>query len=248
MRINNVINDEKGKIYKIVNYPFFIIIVVSLALAGCGSHSFPEKKDRVEEDKENSALSSESVDETSVLKNQKAEGNDSDDDKDNTDSESASQNNKMTEEEADFSKSPEWNKYEPVDATDMILQVGDVFIRYGDTVGDVFEQFNNSEIKVSTEVDLNKRGNTDPIDVKVLTYNEAFQGNVLWLTLRAMDPTFSWTLPVSDYQIINVELSDDARDHSYLLDGRYYSEISAMSYNDVLDLKGDFFPENTFEM
>ncbi len=239
---NNITSKIKNRKYTIL-----IAVLVAILLAGCNTYGMSGNKDNIEEDIESKNSLSESDDEVSTKKKKKTKSKGSDEE-DNTESESENQKKKSIPEEPEFAKSSEWDKYDPVHATDMILQVGDVFIRYGDTVGDVFERFDNSEIEVSTEENLKQRGHTDPLDIEVFLDEEVSQGKTLWLTLRAEDPTFSWTLPISDYQIIGVDLSDDARDHSYLLDGKYYSEIRTMSYDDVLDLKGDFFPEDTFEM
>ena len=249
-------NNGTGR-FKNVKYPVFAIILMVFCLVGCNTYDLSKNVDYFEEnkdiadsdDKESKKMDQETTD-TNVDKEEgitESESSNQDKEEETTESNSSNQEKKNIFQEPDFAKSAEWDKYEPVDATDMILQIGDVFIRYGDTVGEIFKQFEKSKIPVSTETDLNSRGDTEPVEIIVFKYDEIL-GNIVWLTITAEEPTVSWTQPVSDYQIINVELSDDAKENSYLLDGKYFSEIRAMSYDDVLNLKGNYFPDNIFEM
>ena len=133
-------------------------------------------------------------------------------------------------------KSPLWDN---ATVKNNPIQIGDIFMVPADTVGDIYEKTQQSELDWTWENDMDELENgNNNINI--------YLNGTPWIELYCRSG--SETKKLRDCSIAGAfPANEKALKHSWFMDGRTYDDITNMTYDDVKDLKNTFFANPEIE-
>lgn len=129
-----------------------------------------------------------------------------------------------------FDAVEEWND---VEMRDYAIQVDNTLYTCTVTVGELLEKFENSNqpyfYEINPDALMSKR------DTKDLRIGRHIDGNYHnWLIIHTYNP-FDETTPLSKCPVTFIEVCEDALPYTRFIDGKSYSDLISMTYQEVID-------------